>query len=234
MLDVADGLDYLHSMQPRIIHGDLKAVSDHLLKCLNRWTRVQVNVLVTDGHRACLADFGLSTASDSQVLNISSLSTKHAGGTLRWTSPELLEGVQPTNTSSSDIYSFACVSYEVFLSASCFRYRFLIPIDLQIFSGLIPFQKLHDHAVSLQVIRGQRPSRPLICEPWETACEDLGLDDETWAIIEDCWNMEPEKRPVAKEVGAFLCTKIGLSRHDAESQNTTATKSPWDFLEVAH
>ena len=27
MLDVADGLDYLHSMQPRIIHGDLKAVS---------------------------------------------------------------------------------------------------------------------------------------------------------------------------------------------------------------
>jgi len=29
MLDVADGLNYLHSMQPRIIHGDLKAVSDH-------------------------------------------------------------------------------------------------------------------------------------------------------------------------------------------------------------
>jgi len=27
MRDVADGLDYLHSMQPRIIHGDLKAVS---------------------------------------------------------------------------------------------------------------------------------------------------------------------------------------------------------------
>ena len=29
MLDVADGLDYLHSMQPTIIHGNLKAVSDH-------------------------------------------------------------------------------------------------------------------------------------------------------------------------------------------------------------
>ena len=114
MLDVAEGLDYLHSMQPRIIHGDLKAVSDHLSVYVIRYTSVQVNVLVSDEHRACLADFGLSTASDSQVLNISSLSTKNAGGTLRWTSPELLEGVQPVNTSSSDIYSFACVSYEVF------------------------------------------------------------------------------------------------------------------------
>jgi len=30
MRDVSDGLDYLHSMQPRIVHGDLKAVSVHL------------------------------------------------------------------------------------------------------------------------------------------------------------------------------------------------------------
>ena len=125
---------------------------------------MQVNVLVTDEHRACLADFGLSTASDSQVLNLSSLSTKNGGGTLRWTFPELLEGVQPINTPSSDIYSFACVSFEVFcvpvgpLSISH-------SIDFQIFSGLIPFHKMHDHAVFGQVTRGQRPSRPLICDP---------------------------------------------------------------------
>jgi len=196
MLDVADGLDYLHSIQPRIIHGDLKAV----------------NVLVTDEHRACLADFGLSTASDSQVLNLSSVSTKHAGGTLRWTSPELLEGVQPINTSSSDIYSFACVSYEIF-------------------SGLIPLHEIHDHAVIFQVIRGRRPSRPSICEPWEIACEDLGLDDETWAIIEDCWKTEPANRPVAKEVGAFLCSKLGRSRSNDESQNPVTANSPWGFHE---
>ena len=78
-------------------------------------TLMQVNVLVTEEQRACLADFGLSTVSDSQVLKISSLSTKNVqvGGTLRWTSPEIFEGEQPINTSSSDIYSFACVSYEV-------------------------------------------------------------------------------------------------------------------------
>ena len=191
--------------------------------------------MVTDEHRACLADFGLSTASDSQVLNILSLSTKQPGGTLRWTSPELLEGVQPVNTSSSDIYSFACVSYEVL----CIRAGPLLTshsINVQIFSGLIPFQKMHDHAVSLQVIRGQRPSRPSICEPWEIASEDLGLDDEIWALIEDCWSAEPKKRPTAKEVGAFLSGKTGHSTRSSgfrlsDMQDMVPTSIPWDILE---
>ena len=177
-----------------------------------------------------MADFGLSTASDSQVLNISSFSTKHAGGTLRWTSPEIFEGEQPINTSSSDIYSFACVSYEVF----CVPVGPLPTshsVDFQIFSGLIPFHRIHDHAVILQVIRGQRPSLPSICEPWGIACRDLGLDDETWAVIDKCWNQEPEKRPAATEVSAFLRTKLGLSRSNDESQNTVATTSPWGFLD---
>jgi len=68
---------------------------------------------------------------------------------------------------------------------------------------------MHDYAVSLQVIRGQRPSRPSICEPWNIACEALGLDDETWAVIDKCWNHEPEKRPGAKEVGVSLRAKLG-------------------------
>jgi len=194
---------------------------------------VQVNVLVTDEHRACVADFGLSTASDSQVLNISSLSTMHAGGTLRWTSPEIFEGDQPINTSSSDVYSFACVSYEVFY-VSVGPLPISHSIDFQIFSGLIPFHQTHDHAVILQVIRGQRPCRPSICEPWNISCEDLGLDDETWAVIDRCWNQQPEKRPVAKEVAAFLRTKLGLPGADSrlnELQNAVAKISPWDILE---
>ena len=64
------------------------------------------------------------------------------------------------------------------------------------------------------------------------ACEDLGLDDETWGVIEDCWNKEPERRPVAKEVGAFLCAKLGRSRPDDESQNAVARNEPWGFLEI--
>ena len=191
---------------------------------------MQVNVLITDGRRACLSDFSLSTASDSQVLNITSLSRKYPEGTLRWTSPELLEGVQPINTSSSDIYSFACVSYEVFW-VLVDPLRRSHSIDVQIFSGLIPFHELYGHVVSLQVIHGQRPSRPLICEPWKIACGDFGLDDETWAVIDKCWNTEPEKRPAAKEVGDFLRAKFGLSFSNDEPQNTVVATSPWSFIQ---
>ena len=112
--------------------------------------------------------------------------------------------------------------------------HYQLSIDFQIFSGRIPFYEIHDHTVMLQVIRGQRPSRPSVCDPWNIACEDLGLDDETWALIGKCWNQEPEKRPVAKEVGAFLCTKLGLSGSNSqldESQNTVGKSSPWDILE---
>jgi serine/threonine protein kinase len=113
VLDIADGLAYLHSMQPTIVHGDLKAVSDYFL--VYRYSNLglpQLNILITDDRRACLTDFGLATASDSQVMNFSSLSTEKPGGTLRWTAPELLNGTDNSNT-KSDIYAFACVCYEV-------------------------------------------------------------------------------------------------------------------------
>ncbi|KAG6843949.1 hypothetical protein H0H87_011455 [Tephrocybe sp. NHM501043] len=96
MQDVAEGLAYLHAMKPSIVHGDLKAA----------------NVLITDTHRACLADFGLSTASKSQAFVLTSDSSGQVGGTSRWTAPELLNGTQVTNTVMSDVYSFGCVCFE--------------------------------------------------------------------------------------------------------------------------
>ncbi|KAF8064122.1 kinase-like domain-containing protein, partial [Lyophyllum atratum] len=159
--DIAEGLEYLHTMQPAIVHGDLKAV----------------NILITDTHRACLADFGLSTASDSQALRLSSFSSNQTGGTPRWTAPELLDGSQATNSIKSDVYAFACVCYEVF-------------------SGNIPFHDVNsDYPVILKVMKGQRPARPLHCEPWKTLCAPLGLDDSLWDVIQRCWGMDPDKRP---------------------------------------
>jgi serine/threonine protein kinase len=79
---------------------------------------LQVNILITPTHRACLADFGLTTIADSQLLGWST-ATSNASGTARWLAPELLVPESESNNDNcrlslnSDIYSFACVGYEV-------------------------------------------------------------------------------------------------------------------------
>ncbi|KAJ3576723.1 hypothetical protein NP233_g239 [Leucocoprinus birnbaumii] len=96
--DVASGLKYLHGQN--IVHGDLKGA----------------NVLVHSSGRACLADFGLSTIRDPEVMAMTtSSSSSGCGGTIRWMAPELLSSHDtddPISTKATDIYAFAGVSYE--------------------------------------------------------------------------------------------------------------------------
>jgi serine/threonine protein kinase len=86
LLDIAQGLRYLHTATPKVIHGDLKAL----------------NVLVDSKFHAKVADFGLSQKSQSL-----------RSGTPLWMAPEVLRG-ETSNTSSSDIYSLGILMYEVF------------------------------------------------------------------------------------------------------------------------
>ncbi|KAK1229311.1 hypothetical protein PQX77_007629 [Marasmius sp. AFHP31] len=150
--DIASGLAYLHSK--KIVHGDLKGV----------------NVLITHLLRACIADFGLSRIADTQGIGVTS-STRSAG-TMRWLAPELLSGNERPSK-MSDMYSFACVCYEIF-------------------TGAPPFAELrNDMAVMLAVHQGGCPSRPQ---------EVLELSDAMWALMIGCWNKTPESRPTASQV----------------------------------
>lgn len=129
LLDIASGLQYLHSRQPKIVHGDLKGM----------------NILVSSTSRACLADFGLAAARDSGSLHASS--TRQSNGTLRWQgsclssrmffkcliyleclAPELVlfDGdILPRNSRETDIYALGCVFYEVQLP----RYPLLLVVN---------------------------------------------------------------------------------------------------------
>jgi len=78
----------------------------------------QLNVLVNRSGRACLADFGLANLVDEDIIRWTSIQTTghQSSGTLRWQAPELIN--PPSEelakaTPASDIYSFACVCYEV-------------------------------------------------------------------------------------------------------------------------
>lgn len=61
----------------------------------------------------------------------------------------------------------------------------------QVFTGHVPFHDIHnDMAVSLKIIRGERPSRPDVAD----------LDNNMWNSIEDCWKADPKERPTAAQI----------------------------------
>ena len=86
---VAQGLSFLHSCNPPMVHGDLKAA----------------NVLVDSQFRAKIADFGLSTKGFFS-------SKKGAQGTPYWMSPEILNG--SASSVASDIFAFGITFWEVY------------------------------------------------------------------------------------------------------------------------
>lgn len=90
-----DGLHYLHSYNPEIVHGDLKGA----------------NVLVSDSYQAQLCDFGFSSMKVDKGSSL--VESSAANGTWRWMSPELLSDDNPRHTKASDIWAFGCLLVEV-------------------------------------------------------------------------------------------------------------------------
>ncbi|KAJ7586602.1 kinase-like protein, partial [Mycena floridula] len=173
ILDIASGLQYLH--EQTIIHGDLKAL----------------NVLVTPSLRACIMDFGLSTIAASQMAT-SSASSNNAG-TLAWQAPETMSHVG-RNTQKSDMYSFACVCYEIF-------------------TGKPPFcehENFREMAIMFKVLNNERPMRPASSE----------LNDTVWNCMVDCWKHNPDERPTAEEIVQRLSTMPEVSGLDRPSSDT--------------
>ncbi|KDQ17861.1 hypothetical protein BOTBODRAFT_541919 [Botryobasidium botryosum FD-172 SS1] len=122
------GLEYMHTRDPPIIHGDLKAN----------------NILVSDDGSACLSDFGLSRT-HAEANSTATLETGHLSSTtsitkayhanFRWGAPEVLLG-EMCRTPASDIYSLG-------------------RLKVELLTGKVPFPRLTDHAIILHVAVGQ-------------------------------------------------------------------------------
>ena len=91
LLDVANGLNYLHQKRPPIIHRDLSAN----------------NVLLTTGHKAKISDLGMSTLADAVKKNLTT-----APGNLYIMPPEALDH-NPVYDNSLDVFSFGCLILHV-------------------------------------------------------------------------------------------------------------------------
>ncbi|KAF1792862.1 Leucine-rich repeat domain, L domain-like [Phytophthora cactorum] len=97
LLDVNRALLYLHSMHPRLVHGN----------CNSR------NVLLDRSLRAKLSDFGVDSRADG--LTEQELMSYSAVGSGRWISPEALLGRETSASypDASDVYSFGILIAEM-------------------------------------------------------------------------------------------------------------------------
>ncbi|KAJ7810943.1 kinase-like domain-containing protein [Mycena olivaceomarginata] len=153
ILDMALGLQYLHEQD--IVHGDLKGA----------------NILVTPSHRACIADFGVSSIVKAITVRFTHTTADKGGGTTNYSAPELFQGHQ--NHFGSDVYAFSCVWYEIM-------------------TGNAPFHDLQGLAVMFKVVASDRPSRP-------TSCLAPALDG-LWALMQKCWKQDAQMRPMAAKI----------------------------------
>ncbi|KZV37293.1 kinase family protein [Dorcoceras hygrometricum] len=89
-LDVAKGMNYLHTRHPIIVHRDLKSP----------------NLLVDKNWVVKVCDFGMS-----RLQHHTFLSSKSVAGTAEWMAPEVLRNEQ--SNEKSDVYSFGVILWEL-------------------------------------------------------------------------------------------------------------------------
>ncbi|KAG8893177.1 hypothetical protein FRB99_002158, partial [Tulasnella sp. 403] len=102
VLQVAEGLVYLHKLEPPIVHADIKAPNNPLLE--------QCNVLINDDGDAMLCDFGISKLLEDAQSGFTT--TDNQKGTYRFMAPEQF-GEKPIYTTETDVYAFGCLAIEI-------------------------------------------------------------------------------------------------------------------------
>ncbi|KAJ6486724.1 kinase-like domain-containing protein [Mycena sanguinolenta] len=127
LLEIAQGLDYLHSMN--VVHGDLRGN----------------NILISDDGNACLSDFGLATTIADADSTVGFTSSSNRAGSVRWFAPELIDPAKFgckkfIRTKASDVYAYACVCLELYTGDPPFSHLQDVAAMLRVIGGERPEQ----------------------------------------------------------------------------------------------
>lgn len=111
-LDVARGMAYLHSLNPPIIHRDLKTT----------------NLLVDRGMNVKICDFGLSRFRSKKLMS--------SVGTVHFAAPEVLRS--DLYNEKADLFSFGTVMWELYSRKCVFQGLAQIEVFQRVMSGEMP------------------------------------------------------------------------------------------------
>ncbi|EUC56484.1 tyrosine kinase family catalytic domain protein [Rhizoctonia solani AG-3 Rhs1AP] len=155
---ITSGVAYLQGK--KIVHGDLKAT----------------NILMSDTNTPCIVDFGCSTIKDQSLAFRSS--DLVSNGTIRWTAPEILLGVNKGKPShEADIYSLGMTIFEVM-------------------TGSIPYNDTTEPIALTRILQGIVPERPVEYIP-----NGNKQADSLWLLLTNyCWLHEPKERVSAADL----------------------------------
>ncbi|CAL5221171.1 g3314 [Coccomyxa viridis] len=122
LLDIAAGMDYLHSLG--VLHGDLKG-GNVLMKSTSMYDDPR-------GFVCKLGDFGLSRVLEHNSTHVST----NTYGTVSYCAPELLK--EGKLTKAADVYSFAMMMWEMYSGTALFRGMNSSQVFFKIITGYRP------------------------------------------------------------------------------------------------
>ena len=106
--------------------------------------------------------------------------TMSSGDIVRYAAPELADTIDAPPTTHSDTYSFAMLVLECITEKE-------------------PFSGLRDATVAhARFVKKQCPPRP-----GKQGSKDY-VSDELWLLMNECWSLEPHRRPTMEYVHSFF------------------------------
>ncbi|KAJ3024869.1 UNVERIFIED_CONTAM: hypothetical protein HDU68_007694 [Siphonaria sp. JEL0065] len=166
LFEVSLGVQYLHARG--VMHGDIKAV----------------NILVDEHGTACVADFGFSSLKQyatSRMTTANGAASANFGGTLRWMSPERLQGAKLTPP--VDVYAYGMTCYEI------------------LSEGEVPLTDTPDGLIYQHVVHSN--IRPELPEPSASTMYSK-ISRALFALMEQCWSPNPMARPSFSAISLHL------------------------------